>query len=190
MKVEVEVRAISVKQAKELVQRIENVILTGVFAQALQNNGITATGVFIEQIDTLGMQGPAIRVPLATTPSLIQCHATCQTCILEGRDGCVLCKDGYLFWQPPGRDDENGQCVGNWDAGMMMVWGTVPIVCLLCIGGCIYLVFNGLDLSIDMGKRRHKRREVRWVPVNKDDPAKDIAGLSGGGGGGGVAAKV
>jgi hypothetical protein len=70
------------------------------------------------------------------------------------------------------------------------MWAIVPIAFLMCLGVCIYLVFNGLDLSIDMGKRRHKRREVRWVPVNKDDPAKDIAGLGPGGGRGGVAAKV
>ena len=58
MKVEVEVRAISVKQAKELVQLIESVIVTGVFAQAsvlyyllyylLYQESVVLTGVFAQ----------------------------------------------------------------------------------------------------------------------------------------------
>jgi hypothetical protein len=58
LKVEVEVRAISVKQAKELVQLIESVIVTGVFAQAsvlcyslyylLYYESVILTGVFAQ----------------------------------------------------------------------------------------------------------------------------------------------
>eukprot|EP00277_Geminigera_cryophila_P040570 CAMPEP_0173094458 /NCGR_PEP_ID=MMETSP1102-20130122/30982_1 /TAXON_ID=49646 /ORGANISM="Geminigera sp., Strain Caron Lab Isolate" /LENGTH=131 /DNA_ID=CAMNT_0013983437 /DNA_START=18 /DNA_END=413 /DNA_ORIENTATION=- len=123
---------------------------------------------------------------MTVQPKQIKCHVTCQTCILEGRDGCVLCKDGYAFWQPPERmlntDDENGQCVGNWDSGMMLAWALGPLAGLGLIGGCIYAFFNGLELSIDLGKRRHRRREVRWVPLDKTD-AHDIDGLKAGRGG-------
>eukprot|EP00960_Hanusia_phi_P007561 216579-Hanusia_phi.AAC.3 len=65
--------------------------------------------------------------------------------------------------------DENGQCVGKWSGGMLLVtrvaalrgddgedqgWALGSILGLLAIGVCIHFFFDAMDLSVVMGKRR------------------------------------
>ena len=181
LEMDLKVRAVSMSRAINTLKVIEESIVSGIFLQAM-NNGIPVTAIQIRGVSTAQVAGKdGGDVALNEVPKLFECHETCQTCILPGRDGCVLCKDGYAFWQPPGRvlegELENGQCVGKWNNAMMLVWAFCPLVGLLLVGVCIWAAFNGLDLAIDLGKRRHRRRQVRWVPVDTDPEHLDVDGL-------------
>ena len=182
LEMDLKVRAVSMSRAINTLKVIEESIVSGIFLQAMKNNGIPVTAIQIRGVSTAQVAGKdGGDVALNEVPQLFECHETCQTCILPGRDGCVLCKDGYAFWQPPGRvlegELENGQCVGKWNNAMMLVWAFCPLVGLLLVGVCIWAAFNGLDLAIDLGKRRHRRRQVRWVPVDTDPEHLDVDGL-------------
>lgn len=182
LEMDLKVRAVSMSRAINTLKVIEESIVSGIFLQAMKNNGIPVTAIQIRGVSTAQVAGKdGGDVALNEVPKLFECHETCQTCILPGRDGCVLCKDGYAFWQPPGRvlegELENGQCVGKWNNAMMLVWAFCPLVGLLLVGVCIWAAFNGLDLAIDLGKRRHRRRQVRWVPVDTDPEHLDVDGL-------------
>jgi len=60
---------------------------------------------------------------------------------------------------------------------MMIFWAVGPAAIACCFIGCTKVFFDGLELGVDLGKRRHRRREVRWVPVDKDPQHLDTHGL-------------
>jgi hypothetical protein len=176
--VDLQVTAFSVKRALEAIKKIEQAIVTGRLLAALLSNGVPLDTVLLQQLEAEQLGAKALYVNMTQAPYLMTCHRSCMTCISEDRDGCIICKDGYAFWQPPEADGDNGQCVGNWDSTFMLMWAILPLVGMMLMCLCTWALFNTLDFTIDLGKRRHKKREVRWVPVKQEDASHDIAALS------------
>ena len=178
--VDLQVTAFSVKRAMEAIKKIEQAIVTGRLPAALLSHGIPLDTVLLQQLELEAEQlgAKALYVNMTQSPYLLTCHRSCMTCISEDCDGCIICKDGYAFWQPPEADGDYGQCVGNWDSTFMLMWAILPLVGLMLMCLCTWALFNTLDFTIDLGKRRHQRREVRWVAVKQEDASHDIAALS------------
>jgi len=69
--------------------------------QALINNGIPVTGVQLLELNSQAVGSAQESVNMSVAPYEIVCHDTCATCIKEGRDGCILCKDGFVTLATP-----------------------------------------------------------------------------------------